>query len=52
MITNTYSHSEALVMVGVTHISVVDKPDISDIEDFATLHFKEFFEVFRWFNEV
>jgi len=46
------SHSEALVMVGVTHVSVVNEPHISNIEDLAIFLLEELLEVFRWLNEV
>jgi NTP pyrophosphatase (non-canonical NTP hydrolase) len=40
------------MMVRVTKISVVEKPDVSDIEDLVLGVIEEFGEVFSWLNEV
>lgn len=45
-------HGKALVVIGITHVSVVEKPHISNVQNLALLHFKELLEVFRWLDKV
>jgi hypothetical protein len=48
----TYFHIKALVVVRISHVSVIEHPNISHIEDFAIFLSKEFLEVFSWLNEI
>jgi hypothetical protein len=48
----TYLHSEAGMVVRMSHVSVVKKPHVSDIEHFISFHLKELFEVFRWLHKI
>jgi len=45
-------HVEALVMIRVAHISVVEEPDISHVKDFIALHGEELLKVFNWLDQV
>ena len=46
----TYIHIEALMVIRVAHISVIKKPDISHVQDFASLHGEKSLKVFNWFD--
>lgn len=43
-------HLEAAVMVGVAHVSIVEQPHVSNVQNLAVLHFEELLEVFRWLH--
>jgi len=45
-------HVKALVVVGVAHVSNVQKPYVSHIEDLIVRVGEELFEVGCWLNEV
>lgn len=45
-------HLKAFMMVRVTHVSVVDEPYVSNIEDLFALTFKEFLKVGCGFNKI
>ena len=48
----TYLHIEALVMVGVAHVSVVKEPHISHVEDLVSWLIKEGGEVLNWLDQI
>ena len=48
----TYMHIKARMVVWVSHVSVVEKPYIFNIENFVIWPRKEWFEVFSWFNQI
>ena len=45
-------HGEVIVMIRVSHVSVVQKPDVSDIKDLVALLVEELLEVLNWLNKV
>ena len=48
----TYCHVKALMMVRVTHVSDVEKPDVSYIKDLATFLSEECFKVLSWLYQI
>ena len=49
---STYLEPEALVMIGVTKVSVVEEPDIADVEDFVVGACEELSEVLGGLEEI
>lgn len=45
-------HGEALVMIGVAHVAVVNEPDVADVKDLVVGSVEERSEVFSRLNEV
>ena len=49
---STYLKAEALVMIGVTEVSVVEQPDIADVEHLVVGAGEELSEVLGWLEEI
>ena len=49
---NTYCHIKALMMIRVTHVSDIKKPDVSHIKHFISFLSEECFKVFSWFYQI
>ena len=49
---STYLEAEALVMIGVTEVSVVEEPDVADVEDFVVGACEELSEVLGGLEEI
>jgi hypothetical protein len=48
----TYLKSERLMMIRVSHVSVVEEPDVPDVEDLVVRASEELLEVFSRLKQV
>ena len=52
LLKDTYLKAEGIVMVWVTKISVVEEPDIADVEDLVVWAIKELGKILGWLKEI
>ena len=48
----TYTHFKAIMVIRVAHISVVEKPNVSHVQDLIIWSCEEFFEVLCGFDQI